>query len=438
MKPSVLLLATLIATAAFAAPKPKVIVDAPNPIKALITKALKKKFTPVAPKGNIPDDPGAAAVKQAVREAGAVALVTAKLEGGVWSVMALNGADGSPLEQFKFKAPPPKKPLKVLPKGTDKRLESALSKARAPAKEDVKKEDPKEDPKKEDPKKEDPVETTKKTDPKKTDPTKPPPPPKEEEPVVVKKDEPEPSRASDSSPQPVALNIGIGAKLFGRRFFYKDDIFQALSKYTLPVGPALQLEADWYPGAHFTKGVATMIGLSLGFNYALGISSVANDGTRYGTSAVRFRIGLIGRIPIGPLEIQPQFGWVLQNFNIASGAMGASKPNIPDVRYSNLRAGLGLKVSLIGPVFMTAGFAYQAPLSTGEISSTNYFPRLKAGGLDANGGFGVWLVNRVEIRLGVEYIRYWYSMNPEPGDNSVAGGALDDSFGGSLMLAFTL
>ena len=438
MRAPVLLGVLLATTTALAAAKPKVVLAAPGPMKALLTKSLKDKFTLVPPKSALPDEPGANAVKQAVREAGAVALLTAKLEDGVWSVMALNGADGAPLEQFRFKAPPKKKPLKALPKGTEKRLEAALAKAKPPAKEDAKKEEPKkEEPKKEEPRKAaPPKEEPKQEEPvAKTEPaqTKAEEPPKDEAPAqAVERDD-------GTADQPQALNLGAGVKLFGRRLFYKDDIFGTLSKYTLPVGPALQLEADWYPGAHFTRGIGAHVGLSVGFNYALGISSVATDGTRYGTSALRLRVGLIGRIPLGRIQLLPQVGYVLQNFNIANGANGAEKPNIPDVRYSIFRAGLGTRISVYGPLGVTAGFAYQAPLSTGEISSAAYFPRLKAGGLDANFGVAVGpLFDHVEVRLGVEYIRYWYSMNPEPGDNSVAGGALDDSFGGSLMLAFTL
>ncbi len=428
----------LLATAAIAAPKPKVILDAPGPMKAVLTKVLKKKFTPVPPKGKLPNDPGANAVREAVRATGAVAIVTARLEAGVWSVMALNGADGTPLEQFKFKAPAGKKPLKALPKGTDKRLEKALGDAKAPAKEDVKKDEPP-PVKKDEPVKDEPVATA--PPPKKGKTTPPPPsepPPPTEPPPPAEKPKPPPPAAADDSESPQALNLGVGMKWASRRLFYTDDIFKALSKYSLPVGPSIQAELDVFPAAFFTKGVPAHIGLSLGFSYMLGVSSVASDGSRYSTSALRFRAALMGRIPFGPLELRPHFGWSLQNFNIANGAAGAAKPNIPNVSYSNLRAGLGVKVNLIGPLAVNFGFAYQAPLSVGEISSTRYFPRLKAGGLDANGGISLSFFKRVELRLGVEYIRYWYSMNPEPGDQSVAGGALDDSFGGGFILAFTL
>ena len=279
----------------------------------------------------------------------------------------------------------------------------------------------------------------------KTEPTKPPPPPKEEDqvkPVVeekVEKVEEAPAPPDSEGHRLTALNLGVGIELFSRRFFYKDDIFMALSKYSLPLGPAPQLELDWFPGAHVSQGAIARIGISFGFNYAVGITSVANDGTRYSTSAMRLRAALMGRLTLGPLELLPHVGYRLQSYSIANGATGAAKPNIPDVNYSTLRAGLGLKISLVGPLSVTGGFAYQAPLSTGEIGTAKYFPRLKAGGLDANVGIAIGpLVNHLELRLSGDYVRYWYSMNPEPGDAAIAGGATDDYFGGSLMIAFTL
>ena len=132
------LVLVLLASSALAAGKPKVVVDAPAPLKALLTAALKKKFTPVPAKKALSDQPGAGEVKQAARDAGAVAVVTARLNGATWTVMALDGADGSPLEQFKFTAG--KKPVKALPKGSDLKLQTALKDARAPGKEEVKKE----------------------------------------------------------------------------------------------------------------------------------------------------------------------------------------------------------------------------------------------------------------------------------------------------------
>lgn len=458
------LVVLLLSTSVLAAAKPKVVVDAGGPMKALLTKALKKKFTVVAPKNAIPDEPGSAAIKTACKEAGAVAVVTARFSGGVWQVMALNGADGSPLEQFKFS---PGKKLKALPKGADKRLEAALLEAKPPgAKEEPKKVEPaKEEPVKETPVAEEPPKKLSKKEQAKRDAEL----KKEEEAKaraeaarkeeqdkkdaeaaaaakVEKPVEPEPQpAASDGTDKTPALNAGVGFRMFSRRLYYVDDIFSRLSKYSLPIGPAIQAEIDWYPGAHFTKGIGSRIGLSLGFNYAIGITSVSVTGTRFATQALRFRAGLMGRISLGPVNVMPTGGIAIQNFNIASGAVGMQKPNIPDTRYTNLRVGLNTRIKLIqelgkglGPLSITAGFCYQQPLTTGEIGSATYFPRLSVNGMDANLGFAFGLFDRVELRLGGEYIRYGFKMNPEVGDPAIAGGAVDDSFAGALTVALTL
>ena len=432
----------LFASTALAAAKPKVLIDAPAPMKALLTNALKKKFTPVPAKKPLSDSPLGNEVKTAVREAGAIGVVIARLNGGSWSVLVLNGADGTVLEQLSVNAPN-KKPLKALPKGMDVKLQNALGDAKAPGKEVVKKEEPepvKEEPK-EEPKKEEPgvkkEELRKKEDPKKKEEPK-----KKDEPVVTKEEpviEPEPS----GEEKPVALRAGIGGRIFARRFFYQDDFFGSLSKYNLAVGPMVVIEADWFPGAHVTRGVLANIGLSFAFNYAVGITSVATDMTRYNTTSLRLRIGAQYRLAIGPLEVLPTLGYMTHTYSITSGAATASKPNIPDVAYSELRVGLGLRVKIIGPLSITAGFAYDAPLSEGEIGSKDYFPHLKAFGLDTNLGVAVGIGSRIEVRAGVDYIRYWYSLYPQVTDSGVAlkrvaGGALDDYRSASLVVAFVL
>jgi hypothetical protein len=437
----------LCATVALGA-KPKVVVDAPPPMNKLLTAALKKKFTPVAAKKPMSDEPLSNETKTVVREAGGIGVVLARLSGGAWSVLVLNGADGTVLEQLKV--PAGKKPLKVLPKGFDGKLAAALADAKAPGA--VKKEEPpppdKEEPvpapgKKEEPvaKKEEPTPPPKKGEPvakKETvKPTAPPNPPKEE----PRPAEPEPEPVVGE--KPVALRAGIGFHLFSRRFYYNQDLFGTLSKYTLNVGPAIGVEADWFPGAHVTRGVIANIGLSLGFDYAVGITSVATDGTKYSTSALKFRVGAQYRIEAGPVEILPTVGFMLHSYSIASGASAASKPNIPDVGYSALRFGVNLRAKLIGPLLLTGGFAYDLPLSTGEIGSANYFPHAKAGGLDANFGVAVDIGSRLELRAGIDYTRYWFSLNPEVTDpgvalNRVAGGALDDYKGAYLTVCFVL
>lgn len=418
--------------------KSTVLLDAPKPIKPALEKALGAKVTV---KGvSLSASPGAGEVKAACLETKASALVTARLAGGVYTVQVLNGADGDLLSSFKLKAPPGKRPVKAIPKGDVTQLVQAVAKGKVPSAEVEEKPAPKGEPE------EKPVA---KVEPKpKTEP-KPEPEEAEEEPkpkTKTKRGEPPPKVEVAEAPEepveeatgdkPVALRAGAGLRMFSRRLFFVDNIFAQLSKYRLGLGPAIALDAEWFPGAHFTRGWGANFGIATSFDMAVGISSVAADGTRYGTSALRFRLGALARIPVGPMELRPTFGLGLQTFAIAAGASGTAKPTVPDVRYTNLRIGLGTRTKVIGPLSVLAGFAYDAPLAVGEIR-TAYFPRLSVGGLDAHLGAAVGF-GPVEVKLLGDYNRYWYSLKPEVGDKYVAGGALDDGFGIMLTVGFVL
>jgi hypothetical protein len=157
---------------------------------------------------------------------------------------------------------------------------------------------------------------------------------------------------------------------------------------------------------------------------------------KYSTTALQAKVGLIGRVPIaGVLEIRPGVGYAMQQFSIT--ASNGSKPPLPNVAYSNIRAGTDIAVKVPGtPVSVWLGAFYEQPLSTGEMGKT-YFPRLSVGGFDAD--FGVSLLfGKIEVRASIDYTRFWYTMNPKPGDTYVAGGALDDYKGGNVSIGFQL
>src|SRR5581483_7756758 len=113
-------------------------------------------------------------------------------------------------------------------------------------------------------------------------PSEPPPPPAQQEPQPeAKREEPE-----ETSERPMGLRVGAGFKVFSRQFGYTDDLFNRLSTYKLPYGPAILLDAEAYPAAFFMRGPLANIGLLAYFDYAVGISSKAADGTKYGTQAL--------------------------------------------------------------------------------------------------------------------------------------------------------
>lgn len=422
------LLGAVLLLPALAAAKQKIVLDAPKPVSALIEKALKSKYT--IKKASLANEPTGGDVKAACREAGgAVAVVTARLGGDLFTVMVLNGADGSPLSTFRVKA----KNLKALPKPDVKKLLNGLDDAKAPKKEDAPKPPPEEakppPEEKRQEEKPEPVAEEKPRDRGRPKPSDPPPPPKEE---VVETPE-EPSRPGAATPRSMALRFGLGLKIFSRMFGYTDDIFDRLSTYTLKAGPAIAAELEVYPAAFVTTGFAANVGVLGQFDYAVGIASRGEDGTRYGTSAVNLRLALAVRLPVSVLTVEPFFGYALQTYSIA--ASSGAKPNLPNVSYGGLRGGLLLKVTVFGPVGLQLHLAGTYPLSKGEIST--YFQHLSVGGMDTGIALTVGLLDRLEVKAAYEYRRYWFSMNSVPGDENVAGGALDLYPSGSVMIAFT-
>jgi hypothetical protein len=66
-----------------------------------------------------------------------------------------------------------------------------------------------------------------------------------------------------------------------------------------------------------------------------------------------------------------------------------------------------------------------------------WFPEAKANGMDVGLLVGFALPLGFEVRLGMDYRRYWFDLNPVPPDPPyVAGGALDQFLGGTIGFAW--
>ena len=98
------------------------------------------------------------------------------------------------------------------------------------------------------------------------------------------------------------------------------------------------------------------------------------------------------------------------------------------------RPGLEGRVQ-VGSVVLGAGAAYLLVVRQDFLSA--YFPRAKKGGLEASLR-GSMDVGKVNLTLSGKYQRFFYSLNPEPYDPYVAGGALDELFAVDLACAFRL
>jgi hypothetical protein len=233
------------------------------------------------------------------------------------------------------------------------------------------------------------------------------------------------------SERPV-LDIAAGAAVFTRNFTYKDDLYQTLQGYTLGAALAPAAELTWSPlfgGRGYITGHIAM---------SVGLQSKDQSGTSFPTQALAWGAGLGYRFLIGEKShIGLEARFERQGFTI-SGTASNPKPDIPDVGYSALAAGVDLRFSLFGPVSFVGGADYRHLFSVGEIGSASWFPRQTSMGLDARAGIGVELGSSVEIRILGTLQRYGFSFNPEPGDPKVAGGATDTYLSGGMYLAFRL
>jgi hypothetical protein len=238
------------------------------------------------------------------------------------------------------------------------------------------------------------------------------------------------SSARDSE-RPV-LDIAAGAALFTRNFTYNDDLYQTLQGYSLGAAVAPAVDLTWSPlfgGRGYLTGHIAM---------SVGLQSKDQAGNSFPTQALAWGAGLGYRFLIGEKShVGLEARFERQGFTI-SGTASNPKPDIPDVGYSALAAGVDLRFSLFGPVSLLGGASYRHLFAVGELGSAAWFPRQSGMGVDANVGIGVALGSSFEIRILGTLQRYGFSFNPEPGDPKVAGGATDTYLSGGMLLAWRL
>jgi hypothetical protein len=268
-----------------------------------------------------------------------------------------------------------------------------------------------------------------------------------------------------SGPRPYPLIVGAYLRVFNRDFSYNDDLAvlrpgsaEGLREYSLPLGPALELEATWYPLAHFMGGFAANIGIDGTFTYAFGIESsecrpnrnaqglcegmagtVQRMEIAFPTSSLSYSIGARVRFPVDIVEPYLQVAFGGHSFRIEALNVTEPKPEVPDVDYSFLRLGGGARFQF-GPVIVEPRLAYLLLLGTGQFEEADWFPHSSGGAFEAMLRLGVEIVEFLEVHASFNYQQYGFSMNNEVGDNvdRVAGGALDRYIGGSLGVALKI
>ena len=261
-------------------------------------------------------------------------------------------------------------------------------------------------------------------------------------------DEDEPQDGADAK-RPTFLGLRLAFGGTTRDFSYKDAL-PGLRGYCLGpqcdafgLGPVLMLDAQWYPGAHFTDGFASNLGLDLRGLMMFGISSKQRTGGQEFTTNHRaLGVGVRLRVPLGDHELHFVVGY--GNLVFGLDASGGASPEVPDVSYGFLRLGAGGRLVVADPVSLSFAAAYLLALAYGEIAEPQWFPHTGGGGLEGELLVGIALADWIDLNAGGSFTRFFLSHDPEPADASVtalgrvAGGAVDQYVGARVGVALRL
>ena len=241
--------------------------------------------------------------------------------------------------------------------------------------------------------------------------------------------------------RPAAVDIEFDFVFVHRNLSWNDDLIGNLRDYTLGFGPGIQTKFQYFPGAHFTSGVGAQFGIDFEWQRLFDFDSTRDDGVSFPTEAQQFLAGLRWRYPAGRWEPTIFADYGVHKFEFGVAGTPTTTSGIPGVKYKFIRAGAGFRVGAGKDenFIIVVNGAYRYLLSAGGIESTQWFPEASGHGMDALLMFGYGLPKGFEVRLGVDYRRYWFDLNPVPGPPDppyVAGGALDQYWGLSIGAAW--
>jgi hypothetical protein len=227
-------------------------------------------------------------------------------------------------------------------------------------------------------------------------------------------------------------SVGAAMQAGSREFTYVDRLTSTLRPYNLLAAPLAAIDAELYPLARGGPPVLKNFGVTFDYAMAFGLASQDSTGASVSTAWSAFDVGARERIPIGRASLIGLHGGYGETSYSFHGAL-TTPSQLPDVQYRFLRGGLDGRVAL-GAFSVFAYGSYLGVLSTGTLGT--YFARASVGGVEARAGTAYAMAGGFEVSLELAYTRFFYTLNPQPGDPYVAGGALDQMYRGSLGVAY--
>jgi hypothetical protein len=223
--------------------------------------------------------------------------------------------------------------------------------------------------------------------------------------------------------------LSVEERPFWRRLRYNDDLDDRLRPSDL-VANAVGVGASWRPLQNLRNFSIVGRGeLAVGVN-----GSRTSDGTAYSTSSSEWGLGVGFDIGIAAARIGVVATYGEQRFTVDDDPM---MELVPDVTYRFARGGLVVAVPLAARWDLTITAGWRQLLGMGGMTESMWFPRATGAGIDGSAGVALHVTPWLDVQARVDVRRYFFAMNPEPGDPWIAGGATDQYVGGALGLAIS-
>jgi hypothetical protein len=232
-------------------------------------------------------------------------------------------------------------------------------------------------------------------------------------------------------PQP-SWEISLGPRVLARTFKYSQNRAN-LPGYSLVGAAAILAEATAYPLVGLMAASAARdLGVSGAVVSTLSAKTVTRAGGAAHDTALRaFRLGPRYRLAHDPFLFT---GGV--DFGQDWAEIDAPEETPPNVRYTFLRPSAGVRLDASSRVSLSLDAAYLHVLSLGELGSADRFPHDTVLGVEVGAGLGYAVDDTFEVRLCADFRRFAHAMNFQTGDPYVVGGALDQHFGVTLLVAY--
>jgi hypothetical protein len=230
------------------------------------------------------------------------------------------------------------------------------------------------------------------------------------------------------------LEVEVGADAAGRNFNYNDGITSNLRSYNVLPAALATGSVELFPLAD-QKSFLRDIGVIGSYARSLFLGSSVGSGVSIRTVESSISAGLRMRLhpwgDAGPIiGVSDAYTSQAVTFDPAGGGIDNE---IPAVNYQANRTGVDARIPF-GSFALLGGAGFRAVLDAGEVAQR--FRLSSVEGIDAELGVAYTVIPGWEARLLGDYERYFYAFKPVPGDAYVAGGALDQFFGGTLALAY--